>query len=149
MKFRFVDRIEAWEPRRSIRGVKTVSFEEYQLKAAFGPDRCLPETLALEALFQLGNWLIILSTDFARMGMVLRIEACSFDAPIGPGDVLDMSVSAKAWRPEGVLFDGVARVDGRQVLRGTGCLAVPAPLDDYCDPDDLRMLFSEIHGREE
>jgi 3-hydroxymyristoyl/3-hydroxydecanoyl-(acyl carrier protein) dehydratase len=74
MKFRMVDRILAYEPRRSIRGAKTVSFEEYQLKAAFGDEAHLPETLLLESFFQLGNWLIVLSSDFTQMGMVVRTE---------------------------------------------------------------------------
>jgi hypothetical protein len=26
---------------------------------------------------------------------------------------------------------------------------VPAPLGDYCNPDDLRVLFSEIHHARE
>ena len=63
MKFRLVDRILDWEPRRVIRGVKAVSFEEYELKRAWGDEPCLPESLVLESLLQLGNWLVIRSSD--------------------------------------------------------------------------------------
>jgi len=148
MKFRFVDRILGWEPRRSIRGVKAVSFEEYELKAPFGPDRRLPESLALESLFQLGNWLIMLSSDFTQMGLVLRFERCTFDGPVGPADGMLMEVTVRSYRDDGVLFDGAATVDGRQVVGGVGCLAVPVSLASYCNPDDLRTLFSEIHAPE-
>ena len=68
MKFRMVDRILEYEPKTSIRGVKTVSFEEYNLKAAFGEPERLPESLLVEAFFQLGNWLVMLSTDFHSDG---------------------------------------------------------------------------------
>ena len=67
MKFRMVDRIIDFVPQKSIRGVKTVSFEEYQLKSAFGGEPSLPETLIMESLFQLGNWLIMLSSDFSQI----------------------------------------------------------------------------------
>ena len=52
MKFRMVDQIHRWEKQRSISGVKTVSFEEYNLKAPFGSPAHLPETLLIESLFQ-------------------------------------------------------------------------------------------------
>ena len=145
MKFRMVDRILAYEPRRSIRGAKTVSFEEYQLKAAFGDEAHLPETLLLESFFQLGNWLIVLSSDFTQMGMVVRTERIAFDAPVRPGECLVMDLAVRRYRDDGVLFDGKGCVAGRQVAVGIGCLAAPVPLADYCDPEDLRVLFCEIH----
>ena len=67
MKFRMVDRILAWQPRRSIRGLKVASFEEYQLKEPLADEPCLPETLLVESLFQLGNWLVVLTSDFTEM----------------------------------------------------------------------------------
>ena len=70
MKLRMVDRILDWKPRRSIVGVKAVSFEEYSLKSPWGRKAALPESLLVEALFQLGNWLIMLSSDFTQMGLV-------------------------------------------------------------------------------
>ena len=85
MKFRMVDRILAWEARRMIRGIKTVSFEEYELKERLGDEPCLPESLLMESLFQLGNWLVILSSDFSQMGMVVRLEEVQFDARLASG----------------------------------------------------------------
>jgi hypothetical protein len=55
MKFRMVDRILSWEPETRIRGVKTVSFEEYCLRSPLGYEERLPESLLVESLFQLGN----------------------------------------------------------------------------------------------
>jgi 3-hydroxyacyl-[acyl-carrier-protein] dehydratase len=145
MKFRMVDRIVSWTPRRAIRGVKAVSFEEYCLKAPFGGPPALPESLLLEALFQLGNWLVMLSTDFQRMGMIVRIGEARFDDIPRPGQRLDMTVTVRSFRDDGVLLDGQAEVDGRPIAHGVGCLAVPVALADYADPADLRVLFSEIH----
>jgi len=145
MKFRMVDRILRYEPRRFIRGLKTVSFEEYSLRRDLLGPPGLPETLLLESLLQLGNWLIVLSSDFQRMGLLIRIERVEFIEPVRPGRRVLAEAVVRHYRDDGMLFDGQAFVDGRPVARGGGCLAVPAPLEDYCDAEDLRVLFSQIH----
>jgi len=145
MKFRMVDRIVSWEARRSIAGVKTVSFEEYGLKQRLGDDPHLPEMLVLESCFQLANWLIVLSSDFAQCGLLVRTERVSFDARLGPGERLCLDVRVRRYRHDGMLFDGRAWVGTRELAAGVGCLAVPVELSAYYDPDDMRVLFSEIY----
>ena len=145
MRFRMIDRIRAYEAHRSISGAKVVSFEEYSLRTALGAEASLPETLLLESLFQLGNWLIVLSSDFTQMGLVIRTGRVEFLEPVGPGQRVDSTVIVKHYRDDGICFDGEARVGDRVVVRGESCLAAPALLADYCDPDDLRVLFSEIY----
>jgi 3-hydroxyacyl-[acyl-carrier-protein] dehydratase len=145
MKFRMVDRILDWQPRRGIRGVKVASFEEYQLKESLGDEPCLPETLLIESLFQLGNWLVVLSSDFTEMGLVVRFEEIRFVGRLRPGESLLMEVEARSYRSDGVVLDGRALVGGLLIAEGRGCLATPVPLADYYDPDWLRVLFSEIY----
>ena len=144
MKFRMVDRIVGYEPGKSIRGVKTVSFEEYELKSAFDNSPCLPESLIMESFFQLGNWLIVLSSDFTRMAMITRTQHVQFDKQVVLGQAVTLETNVRRYREDGILFDGRAMVGSDQVAVGEGCLAVPVPLAEYCSPDDLRVLFSEI-----
>ncbi len=106
MKFRMVDRILAWEPRRRIRGIKAVSFEEYELRERLGDEPCLPESLVMEALFQLGNWLIVLSSDYTQMGVVVQWDEVRFMGRFRPGRRLHMEVTVRAWRDDGVVLDG-------------------------------------------
>ncbi len=148
MKFRMVDRILAWEPRRTIRGIKAVSFEEYELRAQLHDEPCLPESLLLEALFQLGNWLVVLSTDYTQMGLVVQWEEMRFLDRLRPGRRLQMEVVVRTWRDDGILLDGLAADGQATIAAGRRCLAVPVPLADYHDPEDLRVLFSEIHRGE-
>ena len=145
MKFRMVDRILSWEPRTRICGTKTVSFEEYNCKAAFGGDACLPESLLVESLFQLGNWLIVLTSDFTQMGLVVRMSEIRFEDQVRPGSSLRLEVEAAAYRSDGVLLNGRALCGDRIVGIGTGCLATSVALADYCNPDDLKVLFGEIY----
>jgi 3-hydroxymyristoyl/3-hydroxydecanoyl-(acyl carrier protein) dehydratase len=150
-----VDRILAWQPRRSITGVKAVSFEEYSLKSPWGSGAALPESLVMESLFQLGNWLIMLSSDFAQMGLLVRIEEVQFHQPLGPGQSLKMDIEVASYRKDGVVFNGVATLfdpeasDARAaeglIASGTGCLATPVALEEFHNPADLKVLFSEIH----
>lgn len=146
MKFRMVDRILDWTPQRRIRGVKTVSFEEYDLREPLGHEAALPETLLLESLFQLGNWLVVLSSDFRQMAVIVRSERVGFDWPVGPGQAMVMRVDVQVWRPDGILFDGAAHVGTQLVAHGEGCLAVPVPLDQYCDRVALQTILAEIQG---
>jgi 3-hydroxyacyl-[acyl-carrier-protein] dehydratase len=148
MKFRLVDKILSWAPHERIVGVKAVSFEEYSLKEAFGDEPRLPETLLLESFLQLGNWLILLSSDFQQMGMVVRIAEVRFHDALRPGQRLQMEVKLARQREDGFELSGEGRVNGRPVITGLGCLATPASAADYVNPDDLRVLFSEIYERE-
>jgi 3-hydroxymyristoyl/3-hydroxydecanoyl-(acyl carrier protein) dehydratase len=148
MKYRMVDRILAWEPRRTIRGIKTVSFEEYELREPQGDEPYLPESLIMESLFQLGNWLVVLTSDYSQMGLVLQWDEASFPGRLRPGRRLHMEINARSWREDGIVFDGTAWDGEKTVAVGRRCLAVPVPLADYDDPDNLRVLFSEIHRPE-
>jgi 3-hydroxyacyl-[acyl-carrier-protein] dehydratase len=145
MKFRLVDKITSWDRWRSISGIKTVSFEEYSLKEAFGERPRLPELLLLESFLQLGNWLIVLSSDFELMGMAVRISQVRFVDPLLPGRRLELEVRLTRRREDGFEFAGEGYVDGRSVICGLGCLASPVPLAEYQSPEDMRVLFSEIY----
>lgn len=145
MKFRMVDRIIDYEPAKRISGVKTVSFEEYDLKSAFGNVPNLPESLIMESLFQLGNWLIMLTSDFQQMGLLVRTNEIIFDGPAGPGKNMLMKITVRSYREDGVLFDGQALISGKVIAKGTGCLAALTQVDNYYNSEDLKVLFSEIY----
>ncbi len=145
MKFRLVDKILSWTPHQRISGLKAVSFEEYSLKAAFGDEARLPETLLLESFLQLGNWLILLSSDFNRMGMVVRLSEVRFHEHLLPGQQVRMDVSFARHHDDGFELSGQGCVAGRPIITGMGCLAVPVPAAEYVNPDDLRVLFEEIY----
>ena len=148
MKFRFVDSITAWAPYKQITGIKTVSFEEYCLREAFGDEARLPETLLLESFLQLGNWLILLSSGFKTMGVAVRISEVRFRDFLLPGQRVQMSVNIVRQQDDGFEFSGEGLVEGRAIITGLGCLASPVPAVEYVNPDDLRALFSEIYTPE-
>jgi 3-hydroxymyristoyl/3-hydroxydecanoyl-(acyl carrier protein) dehydratase len=135
----------AFEARKFIRGRKTVSLEEYFLRERLGMAPALDPSLLLESLLQLGNWLIVLSSDFTQMGMILRTGRIEFLCAAGPGQAIETEVNVRSYREDGICFDGQATVDGQCIAHGTGCLGIPVPLEEYHDPGNLRVLFQEIH----
>ncbi len=145
MKFRLVDKITSWSPYRQITGVKTVSFEEYCLKEPFGDEARLPELLLLESFLQLGNWLILLSSDFRSLGMAARISEVRFHDFLRPGQALQMTATVERRREDGFELFGEGTVNNRVLITGLGCLATPVAAADYVNPDDLRVLFAEIY----
>ena len=149
MKFRFAAAITSWSPYRQITGIKAVSFEEYCLKDAFGEVPRLPESLLLESFLQLGNWLILLSSDFRTMALAVRISEVRFDDALLPGRQLRMTVTVTRRREDGFEMSGEGRVDGRVIIRGLGCVAAPVPAARFVNSDDLRVLFSEIYAPDE
>ena len=144
MKFRFVDKILSWTPYERIVGLKALSFEEYSLKEAFGEEAHLPETLLLESFLQLGNWLILLSSGFTQMGLAVRISRVHFHDYLRPGQQLRLEVRLQRRREDGFELSGTGWVGERTLITGHGCLATPVPASDYLNPEDWRVLFSEI-----
>jgi hypothetical protein len=81
--------------------------------------------------------------------MVVRISEVRFEGFLLPGQQLRMEVSLARRREDGFELSGEGRVDGRMIITGLGCLAVPVPAAEYADPADLRVLFSDICEPEE
>jgi 3-hydroxyacyl-[acyl-carrier-protein] dehydratase len=148
MKFRMVDRIVEFEPGRRIRGVKSVSFEEYQLPSALAGDAHLPRSLAMESLVQLGRWLVVLSSEFTRTAHVAEIHATRFFDVARPAERLVIEATVQADDTHEVIFDGKAMIADRLGVEMVGCRLTKTVLTDDYDPDDLRVLFSEIHRPE-
>jgi 3-hydroxyacyl-[acyl-carrier-protein] dehydratase len=145
MKFRLVDKITSWSAWQNITGVKAVSFEEYSLKEAFAEPPKLPEMMLLESFLQLGNWLVMLSSDFQRMGMVARISEVQFHESLLPGQRVHIEVRLVRQRDDGVELCGQGKVDGRAIISGAGCVAALGNLAEFQNPGDMRVLFSEIY----
>jgi 3-hydroxymyristoyl/3-hydroxydecanoyl-(acyl carrier protein) dehydratase len=144
MEFRLVDRIGRWESRRVIRGVKNVSWEECRLREPLGYPAYLPESLILESLFQLVNWLVILSTDFQQACLGAQFDKAQFLSPLGPNRRMEMEVTVCGWRDDSAIVDGTVWDSGRTVVVVKRCLAAFVPIGDHFDPDHLRAIYSEI-----
>lgn len=144
MRHRGIDRIESWTARQRIVGVKAVSFEEYCLKEAFGGPPALPESLLLQAAIDLTGWLVMLSTEFTSLWLADELGRAVFANPLRPGGRARMSATVVAWNADALVCQVDATADGTPLLTSGPWQGRIVPLADFRNPDDMRVLYSEI-----
>lgn len=144
MRFRLVDRILSWKAHDCIEGLKAVSFEEASAMGELGRPAACPRSLMVEAMFQAANWLIMLSTRFEKLGLIVACRRIEVVRALSLGERMNVRVRWVSSREGAALFEGEGRVGEELVLRGTGCMAHLDDLERYCKAADLRVLFEEI-----
>jgi 3-hydroxyacyl-[acyl-carrier-protein] dehydratase len=133
MRFHLVDRVDAYEPARSIRARKlTSSAEEFWDVSDGGPT--MPVPLVLESLCQAGDWLVVLSTDGRKRAALVSVGAASFLAPVRPGDVLELEGTVDSMSDEVAVMSGRVMVSGRPVLEARELMCVLVEAADLEDP---------------
>jgi 3-hydroxyacyl-[acyl-carrier-protein] dehydratase len=127
-----VDRIDDYVPWQTIRARKLTSLSEEFWSA--GPVAEMPLPLVLESLGQAGGWLIILSSDGARRGLLVSIGSVSFGDPVLPGDVLELEGRIDSISDDAALMSGRATVAGRTVLEAGDLMCVLVEAGTLEDP---------------
>jgi len=108
-----VDRVEALEKEKSIRGVKWVTADEFYLPGHFPGEPILPGVLTLEGMVQ--SALILAAESYARGRLRCRLEKVDrvrFKRAIVPGDRVDFLVEVAGREGEFWKLKGQARVEG-------------------------------------
>lgn len=139
MRFHLIDRVDAYEPSRSVRARKLTSYsEEFWEDNASGP--IMPPPLVLEALCQAGTWLIMISTERRKRAALLQIAAVSFIDDVRPGDVIELEGEVASMTDEIAVLSGRAIVDGRTVLEASDIMCALIDTGDLADLDDTERL---------
>jgi len=133
MRFHLIDRVDSYEPERSVQGRKLASYsEEYWEESEDGP--IMPAPLMLEALCQAGTWLIIASTEARKRAALLSVGSVAFPGVVRPGDVLLLDAQVDSMSGEMAVLSGSGTVDGQVVLEAREIMCV---LIDASDLEDL------------
>jgi hypothetical protein len=61
-----------------------------------------------------------------------------------PGRRLEIAVSVKQYGKQCVVFDAQGASGAEKIVQAENCVAELADLAGYQNPDDLRVLYSEI-----
>jgi len=140
MRFHLIDRVDAWEPFRSVRARKLTSYsEEYWETTADGP--IMPPPLVLEALCQAGTWLVMLSTDVRKRAALLSVGSVDFLGDVRPGDVLELHGSVDSMGDEVAVVSGQVVVEGRSVLEAKDIMCVLIDASDLEDVENTRRML--------
>ncbi|MEU4246719.1 hypothetical protein AB0F15_04840 [Amycolatopsis sp. NPDC026612] len=137
MRFHLIDRIDAYEPFRSVRGRKLTSVGEDLWD---GPDPVLPPPLVLEALCQAASWLIVASTEGRRRAALLQLGSVAFHGDVRPGDVIELAGEVDAMTDEMAVLSGTATVDGVVVLEAAEIMCVLIPADELQEPAETGRM---------
>lgn len=144
MRFQFVDRIDEIQKFKHARATKTVSFEEGFLRGLEQNSGCMPRTLMIECAAQLASWLVLYSTDFARIPMVAKIEEAHVEESVPCGTAMTLEVDVISWNEEGVLFDSRISLRQRAIASGMRCLCTFVDSVSLVDPSEMRIRFREL-----
>lgn len=145
MRFHLIDRIDSWQPDRSITARKVTSVHEsHWRQTPEGPQ--LPLGLVLEALCQAGTWLIMLSTDHRKRAALLTVREAISGVPVRPGDILRMEAEVVSHSEEAAVIDGRVTCEGRTVLEASGIMCALIDAEQLDDPADTARMAAQLLG---
>jgi 3-hydroxymyristoyl/3-hydroxydecanoyl-(acyl carrier protein) dehydratase len=146
MRWRFVDRIEQFEPWRFIKGRKSISLEEYSLLEPFGLKGVCPESLILESFVHLARWLVVKSSNFQEACVLASAYEFAFEEVIGTGGTLNMTLVLKNKLDGALELECQARDSGQLICRGVLGVGL-IDLADIFDPDESKIIWQELNGK--
>ncbi|OWK38141.1 3-hydroxyacyl-[acyl-carrier-protein] dehydratase, FabZ form [Fimbriiglobus ruber] len=126
MRFHLIDRIDAHEPGKFLRGCKYLSLGEEYLADHFPRFPVMPGVLMLQALVEGGAWLWRASSGFRHTVIVLRdVKNVKYGSFMVPGRRMDVAVDlvkvegdAATFRGKGADDAGQQTVSAQFVLHG-------------------------------
>jgi UDP-3-O-[3-hydroxymyristoyl] N-acetylglucosamine deacetylase/3-hydroxyacyl-[acyl-carrier-protein] dehydratase len=130
--FLLVDRILELEPGKRIVGIKNVTLNEPFFTGHFPGQPILPGVLIVEAMGQVGGFLLLNSFDAPGDKLVyfVGLDDVRFRKLVLPGDQLRMELTLLKLRGRTCRMSGVATVDGARVAEATlTAVVVDRPAD--------------------
>ncbi len=139
MRFHLIDRVDAFEPSKSVRARKLTSLsEDYWEEDGAGP--VMPPPFVLEALCQAATWLIMISTERAKRAALLSIGSVDWRADVRPGEILEMVGEIASFGTETAVVSGHVSVEGRTVLEAQEIMCALIDADTLAYPYDTKRL---------
>ena len=139
MRFHLIDRIDEWEPAKSVRARKVTSFSEDYWEEIEGELR-MPPPFVLEAFCQAGTWLIMYTTEVRKRAALLQVGSVTWYREVRPGDVLVMEGETSSFGEETAVLSGRVTVDGEAILECQDVMCALIDAGDLADPKDTERL---------
>jgi len=144
MKFRFVDKILRYKEHAYIEGLKAVSLEECLLLRQKDMKEGFPETLMIESMFQLGNFLIYKSFH-DKLAVITMFDKINVQGALAPGDIMSMRVNIVSVIDHNIRLDGSGYVREKEVITGKGCIGKLVDIETLYDPHTYDALFEYLY----
>jgi 3-hydroxyacyl-[acyl-carrier-protein] dehydratase len=96
MRFHLIDRIDRWEPGKSLAASKFLALGEEYLADHFPKFPVMPGVLMLQACVESAAWLWRVTTDYRHPVIVLRdVRSVKYGTFMQPGRRMDVTVDLK------------------------------------------------------
>jgi 3-hydroxyacyl-[acyl-carrier-protein] dehydratase len=138
MRFYFIDRVIHFEPGKSGVGIKNVTLGEEFFIKHYDRAPLMPEPLIIEALAQIGGWIVAVSTHYHYVAIMIRIDNVRFHKQVRPGDQLMLRVNIIHSSDNASLIEGKAEVNGEVVASVERLM-----YGNYRVPDHLRDFIKK------
>lgn len=139
MRFHLIDRVDAFEPSKSVTARKLTSLSEEYWEEDDGT-LVMPPPFVLEALCQAATWLIMISTERAKRAALLSIGSVDWRGDVHPGEILEMVGEIGSFGSETAVVSGHVNVDGRTVLEAQDIMCALIDADTLADLEDTKRL---------
>ena len=139
MRFHLIDRVDAWEPHKSVRARKLTSYSEEYWEEVDGELR-MPPPFVLEAFCQAGTWLIMISTDRRKRAALLQVGSVTWHRDVRPGEELVMEGETSSFGEETAVLSGRVTVDGETVLECEDVMCALIDAGDLAELEDTARL---------
>lgn len=121
MRYFLLDRVTEIVPGASARGVKNVTLTDEVLHDHFPDYPILPGALLVEAMAQLGGFLLEVTHNADGKPLVrallVGIQSAKFSRPAEPGDSIELAVRAGANMEAAAQVDAEAHIAGERIAR--------------------------------
>lgn len=115
--FLMVDRVDAYEPGVSAKGIKAVSGNEWFFKGHFADTKVMPGVLIVEAIAQMGGIALLTMPEIAgKLAYLGKIKNARFRDKVVPGDVLKLETTLEAVKGSVGMGCGKAYVGNKLVV---------------------------------
>jgi len=119
MRFSLIDRIEDLQPGKKISAVKALSMAEEYLADHFPGFPVMPGVLMLEAMTQVGAWLVRASEDFQHSMVVLKeARNVKYGQFVEPGQTLEVVAEIIKQTDTQTVLKSQGTVDGQSTVKG-------------------------------
>lgn len=139
MRFHLIDRVDAYEPAKSVRARKLTSLSEDYWEDQ-GGGLVMPQPFMLEALCQAGTWLIMATTERRKRAALLSVGAVEFTGDVRPGDVLELLGSVESMNDEVAVLSGQVKVDDKILMEARDIMCALIDGGDLADADTTERL---------
>ena len=146
MRFHLIDRLDAWQPGRSVTATKLTSRAEDHWEV--GPDGLhMPAALVVEAFLQAGTWLVMATTERRRRAALLSIGELHLHGPVTPGDALVLHGTVESMGDDVAVLSGTGRVRDRTVLECRDVMCALIEAETLEDPDAVARMHELLTRR--